>query len=72
MLTYTDCAATDYSASSGLSPLEIEKLMSGELCGSLMACTTCALVPRGEQAKRALTLTGANIPLLRTRVGELT
>jgi hypothetical protein len=38
----------------------------------LMACATCTLVPRGEQAKRALTLTGANIPLLRTRVGELT
>jgi hypothetical protein len=67
-----DCPSTDHSANSGLSAEEVQRLISGELCGSLIVCSTCTLISRGEQANRALTLTGANIPLLRSRVGILT
>jgi len=72
MTQQVDCPSTDQSGHSGLSATEIQQLLSGNLCGSLIPCATCTLVPRGEQARRALVLTAANVPQLRSRVGELT
>lgn len=72
MKQQVDCPNIAHDTSSGLSAAEIAALTSGTLCGSLDACATCTLVPRGEQAIRALEIVSANMPFLRTRVGELT
>ena len=62
----------DHSNGSGMGLQEIEALTSGKLCGSLDACITCPVVPRGEQAVAAVMLIAGDLPLIRSKVGELT
>lgn len=66
-----DCPIT-HGQGSVLNAEEIRQLTAGYLCGSLDACPACRVVSRPEQSITALASTAANVPLLRSRVGELT